>query len=202
MRERGVEFLWAVCLYVCMCAISSQLLGPTGLIFSGYVGVMYGIAQFRYDQDMLRYKNFLLVAIFCYIVKNVNFLDFMLYFSSLPEPITTKLWLVAGIIVRNMTQGVPGVARGLPSGFQAEMGCFCLFCKKPCGIKRGVWRDPPPILGRNWPPGIKRGFGGILPYSRAYLAPWCQSLASIGLGYVAPVVAALVRRATACDTST
>ena len=52
---------------------------------------------------MLRYKKFLLVAIFCYIVKNVNFLDFMLYFSSLPEPITTKLWLVAGIIVRNMT---------------------------------------------------------------------------------------------------
>ena len=52
---------------------------------------------------MLRYKKLLLVAIFWYTLENVNFLDFMLYFSSLPEPITTKLWLVAGIIVRNMT---------------------------------------------------------------------------------------------------
>ena len=41
--------------------------------------------------------------------------------------------------------GSPGVARRLHSGFQAEMGCFCLFCKKPCGIKRGVWGDPPPF---------------------------------------------------------
>ena len=52
---------------------------------------------------MLQYKNVLLVAIIWYMMENVNFLDFMLYFSSLPEPITTKLWLVAGFIVRNMT---------------------------------------------------------------------------------------------------
>ena len=51
---------------------------------------------------MLRYKKLLLVSIFVYILENVNFWDFMLYFSSLPEPITTKLWLVAGIIVGNM----------------------------------------------------------------------------------------------------
>ena len=63
--------------------------------------------------------------------------------------------------------------------------------------------DPPPILGHIWPHGVKRGvWGDPLPHSRAYLAPWCQSLASIGLGYVTPVVATLVRRATACDTST
>ena len=53
---------------------------------------------------MLRYKKLLLVAIFWYTLENVNFFwIFMLYYSSLPEPITTKLWLVAGIIVRNMT---------------------------------------------------------------------------------------------------
>ena len=47
----------------------------------------------------------------------------------------------------------PGVARGLPSGFQAEMGCFCLLCKKPRGIKRGFGGSSP-ILGHTWPPGV------------------------------------------------
>ena len=80
------------------------------------------------------------------------------------------------------------------------MSIFWISC---CGIKRGVWGDPPPILGHTWPHDVKRRvLGDPPPHSRAYFAPWCQSLASIGLGYVAPVVAALLRRATACDTST
>ena len=49
---------------------------------------------------MLNYK-FFLSATFCKTLENVNFLDFMLYFSSLPEPITTIPWLAAGSIVRN-----------------------------------------------------------------------------------------------------
>ena len=98
--------------------------------------------------------------------------------------------------------GCPGVANGLPSGFWAETGYFWMIWKTTSGIKRGVWGDPPPILGRTWPPGVKRVVSGDPPHSKAHLAPWCQPLASIGLGYVAPLVAALVRRATACDTST
>ena len=34
----------SVCLCVCWASISSQVLAPSSLIFSGYVGVMYGIA--------------------------------------------------------------------------------------------------------------------------------------------------------------
>ena len=80
------------------------------------------------------------------------------------------------------------------------MSIFWISC---CGIKRGVWGDPPPHSRAYLAPWRKEGgLGGSSPHSRAYLAPWCQSLASIGLGYVAPVVAALLRRATACDIST
>ena len=44
VHVRGGEFSWAVCLLVCWDSISSQLLGPRSLIFSGYVGVICGSA--------------------------------------------------------------------------------------------------------------------------------------------------------------
>ena len=31
------------------------------------------------------------------------------------------------------------------------MSIFWISC---CGIKRGVWGDPPPILGHTWPHGV------------------------------------------------
>ena len=67
----GVAFLWAVCL-------SSQVLGPSSLIFSGYVGIICGSAYFKNHLDWLRYKKVLLVAMFCNTLENVNFSDFML----------------------------------------------------------------------------------------------------------------------------
>ena len=50
----GVEFLWAVCVSVCWDSISSQVLGPSSLIFSGYVRVICGSAQFEYEPDPLK----------------------------------------------------------------------------------------------------------------------------------------------------
>ena len=60
-------------LYVCLWAISSQLLGPSKLIFSGYVGLICGSALFRFQQDMLRNKKLLLVGPFCNIKKKWEF---------------------------------------------------------------------------------------------------------------------------------
>ena len=75
----GVEFLWSVCVCVVWWdSISSQVLGPISLIFSGYVGVICGSAYFKNHLDWLRYKKVLLVAMFCNTLENVNFSDFML----------------------------------------------------------------------------------------------------------------------------
>ena len=49
----GGEFLWAVRLSV-RTLISSQVLGPSSLIFSGYVRVICGSAQFKYEPDPLK----------------------------------------------------------------------------------------------------------------------------------------------------
>ena len=86
--NRGVEFLWSVCLYVWLDSISSQLLGPSSLIFSGYVGVIYGSAQLQYEWDMLRNKKLLLVGPFCDILKK---LDFHL-FLPLSSPLDRSGW--------------------------------------------------------------------------------------------------------------
>ena len=69
----GVEFLWAVCVSVCWDSISSQVLGPISLIFSGYVGVICGSAYFKYHLDRLSYKKVLLVGILCNILENDSF---------------------------------------------------------------------------------------------------------------------------------
>ena len=37
------------------------------------------------------------------------------------------------------------------------MSIFWISC---CGIKRGVWGDPPPILGHTCPPGVRMGVWG------------------------------------------
>ena len=52
--SRGGEFLWAVRVCVCWDSISSQLLGPSSLIFSGYVRVICGSAQFEFEPDPLK----------------------------------------------------------------------------------------------------------------------------------------------------
>ena len=79
-----------------------------------------------------------------------------------------------------------------------KLDVFACFVKKPSIIKRGVWGDSPPILGRTWPPaGVKRGvWGGSSPHSRAYLTPLSEegglggfsphSRANLGLLYNAP----------------
>ena len=86
--EKGGEFLWSVRLYVCLRAISSQLLGPSRLIFSGYVGLICGSALFRFELDMLRNKIFLLVGPFCVILKK---LDFHPFFALVK--FTSQKWL-------------------------------------------------------------------------------------------------------------
>ena len=60
--------------------------------------------------------------------------------------------------------------RALPGGCLVVMGrkmnIFVSLEKRcfwPPGAKRGVWGDPPPILGRIWPPGTKRGVWGDPP---------------------------------------
>ena len=54
-ERRGVEILWSVCLcVVCWESISSQVLGPSSLIFSGHVRVICGSAQFEYEPDPLK----------------------------------------------------------------------------------------------------------------------------------------------------
>ena len=50
LNSRGLS----VCLSVCWDSISSQVLGPSSLIFSGYVRVICGSAQFEYEPDPLK----------------------------------------------------------------------------------------------------------------------------------------------------
>ena len=57
MRERGggiPVICLSVCLFVCWFGISSQLLGPSSLIFSGYVRIICGSAQFEFEPDPLK----------------------------------------------------------------------------------------------------------------------------------------------------
>ena len=70
-------------------SISSQLLGPRELIFSGYVGGIYGSAQLQYEWDMLRNKKLLLVGPFCDILKKLDFHPFFALVKS-----TSRKWLV------------------------------------------------------------------------------------------------------------
>ena len=96
-------------------------------------------------------------------------------------------------------QVLPG---GCPVVSRLKWDVFTCFVKSPVTLRGGFGGILPHSRAYLAPWHKEGGFGGILPHSRAYLAPWCQSLVSIGLGDVASVVAALVRRATACDTST
>ena len=69
--------------------------------------------------------------------------------------------------------GVVGVVRSafwgpLPLGY-----CPLLGHAGSPSAKRGVWGDPPPIIGCTCPPVLRGGFGGSSPRYRVYLAPLC-----------------------------
>ena len=74
----------------------------------------------------------------------------------------------------------PGTARGLPGGYRSQNECFRKFGKRcfwPPGTKRGgLGGILPPILGRTRPPGARRGVWGDPPpiLGTKLAIPWCQ----------------------------
>ena len=59
--------------------------------------------------------------------------------------------------------GVVGVVRSAFWGPLPLGDCPLLGHTGSPSAKRGVWGDPPPIIGCTCPPVLRGGFGGILP---------------------------------------
>ena len=102
------------------------------------------------------------------------------------------------------TQVLPGGCRVVIAHIMNVLGSLGKVGFGPLTPRGGVWGGSSPHSRAYLAPWRQKGVSGDPPppNSMAYLAPWCQPLAIIGLGYVAPLVAALVRRANAFDTST